>query len=100
MPTYSRPRSWHSVLWFGTDAYVHRERGIRSTLRSGFAGWYAVLCIACPCLLLGVGWAVKGALWPEGRWAGLATVVEGMLLWGLVAAAVVVAVITSGMLGR
>jgi hypothetical protein len=88
------------VLWFGSDGYVEYERGFRSTLRCGFAGWYAVLCVACPCLLLGVGWAVKGALWPEDRWAGLATLIGGMLLWALFAAVLVVLFINSGALGR
>jgi len=74
-------RSWQSVFWFGSDTYVTQYRGTGSTLRAGLAGWYAILCIACPCLIFGIGFAVKVALWPEGEWAGVATVIGGMLLY-------------------
>lgn len=73
-----RSRDPIAVFLFGSNEYRKYQAGFSGTFKAGLAGWLTVPCVAVPCFWPLVPTLVKGALWPDGEWAGVGTLLVGM----------------------
>ncbi len=97
-PPSADARRIKPVFWNGSESFQRHDACFRTTSRAGLMGWLAVLCVAVPCFIFSLPFCVRYALWAQGEWAGLGTLLAGMLLWALVLFGISLIVLESGAL--